>query len=77
MAIFVWVSQFSGADPGHNLRQTMANAAEPVIGKNDGIDSSNTWAMIQMGMTDPVDQITITDWTTIVKMMQEKCNPRR
>ena len=59
----------------HNLRQTMANTTVPVLGMKAGTDPTNTWAMLEIGVTDPVDQITITDWTTVIKMMQGKSNP--
>ena len=30
---------------------------------------------IELGLADPVDQITITDWTTVIDMVQGKANP--
>jgi hypothetical protein len=57
------------------LRTAMAVTTHAVTGLPPGRDPTETWAALELGITDPVDQIAITDWTTVAKMVEGKANP--
>jgi hypothetical protein len=57
------------------LRATFAKATQAVLGMSDKQDPTNTWATLELGLPDPVDHITITDWTTVMNMIEGKANP--
>jgi hypothetical protein len=57
------------------LRTTMTQATQSVSGIPTGRDPTNTWATLELGLMDPVDQIAITDWATVASMVEGNTNP--
>jgi hypothetical protein len=56
------------------MRQTMGIATHAALGISTAQDPSNTWAALEMGITDPVDHTKITDLTTVICMMEGNAN---
>jgi hypothetical protein len=57
------------------LRRTLAIATRAVVGLSAENDPNSTWATLEMGITDPVDDITMSDWATIAVMLEDQANP--
>ena len=57
------------------LRTTMAQATQAALGINSTHDPTEMWATLEMGINDPVDDITINDWTTLITMTKNEANP--
>jgi hypothetical protein len=45
------------------------------VGLSAENDPNSTWATLEMGITDPVDDITMSDWATIAVMLEDQANP--
>jgi hypothetical protein len=58
----------------NKLRATLAIVAGKAVGLEPDQDPTNTWAALELGLQDPVDLITITDWTAVVGVMHPKAN---
>jgi hypothetical protein len=57
------------------IRSTLAEATQAALGITQIHDPTGNWATLEMGITDPVDQVTITDLATLFDMIDGKANP--
>jgi hypothetical protein len=58
----------------NKIRTTIATATQGITGITPSHDPKNTWATLELGLTDPIDTIAITDWTTVISMITGEAN---
>jgi hypothetical protein len=56
------------------LRSTLNTATQAALSMQSHHDPTNMWAALELGITDPVDDIRITDWATLIDMADNKAN---